>query len=376
MKLKYYVISAALILSAHTLSAAEQTKETNKPQECPLLIRNNSGSPIWISHNQMLPEKISIYELEQSGAKVIQPYEIEAVHNATLFNVFSRAPQSNTRYQLSLTVIQRQCDPSNDEIPVDFTLLETGQADPARLIAINRAHEKNIPEGSYPLCPGGIMPELDDETDQWFCKVYRYSDVYEKFVDEYVPVVSYIYQWLPSSISTQWYIKNPQFYNWYHEYPEFYSHLKQYVAPWQTSEYEKWYNAQSAAIRNTAKKPEPIQVSCSAGFDDKKCPLGLPDNKIKTKAQSIHHAPQGTEVPPITIHSKERKKQELEDIVSAHHKELEGEPTPKNKEKKEHVKAAPGLKYYDRKTKQDAKPMAISRRSLISTQVGKQAIAL
>lgn len=386
MKLKLSII--ALMLSAQPLicaglNAAIEAQENSTAQLCPLLIRNTSASPIWLSQDPTLNGKLTFDDLEQSSAQIIQPYEIAPMNAKTTFTIFTRSPQSNTNYQRGFTVIQRLCDPSSDEYVIDFSSLESGQADHTRFIVINHTKEKEIPESAYPICPGGLLPELDEETEQWFCKVYRYSDVYEKYVDEYVPVLSYIYQWLPSSIWTQWYIKHPQFYNWYHRNPDFYSHLPTYQAPWQTKEYATWYNAQPEKIRNAVRAPEPTEPVTHEATPSSGCPLGLPECKIKTKAraakaQAAQPAHNKTTTPPITVHSKELKKQELEDIISSNASELQSEVNHeiRKAKQKEQVAFVQKLKYYDRSIKGAKKPMAMAKPGAITTHYGKQKIIL
>jgi hypothetical protein len=350
------------MLSAHIiLCSSSNTK-------CPLLLKNTSGSSIWISQDPMVGETLTADQLEQSKAQEIRPYETGHIQLGTTFTIHTRTPQSNNTYQRNFTVVQRLCDPDSDEYIVDFALLTAGHVDPARFIVINHAKQNDIPESSYPLCPGGLKAEFDEETDQWFCKVYRYSDVYEKLVDEYVPVLSYIYQWLPSNIWTQWYIKNPQFYHWYHRNPELYNHLEHYVAPWQTKEYALWYNAQPQKIKNNAHEPESVQTFHHATSAQQN-PLGFPESRVKTKASQIKNVsvsePHKKIAPPIVIHAKEVKKQELEDIISSDDYTLQ-EPTA-SKEKELHI---------SQNVQPLHKPMAISKRCVIKTQSGSQPVAL
>lgn len=375
MKLKI-VIAVALICWASTGKTLCLESKDTAAERCMLLIKNTSPSPIWLSHDNALKEKLSLDELEQSRAQAIQPYEVAPIQASNSFTIHTRSPQSNTQYQKNFTIIQRLCDPSNDEYAIDFSLFESGQADPKRFITINHLKEKETPESAYPLCPGGLLPVFDQETDQWFCKVYRHSDVYEKYVDEYVPVLSYIYQWLPSSIWIPWYIKHPQFYNWYHKNPDFYSHLPNYQAPWTTQEYAAWYKTQPEKVRQNFPEPEIQLPDMITQTLPVKNPIGLPEHKIKTKntnteLKKIESVEQG-----ITTHAKEHKKQVLEDVVSLHMTPEKNDTTIDAQEGKKSIEVAPEPPIQAQAKKLIKKPAAIVKQGAIITQYGKHKIIL
>lgn len=358
LRLSIFVVVVCTInnhtgFSTDTLAPLQDKKDPEL--SCFLLIRNTSPSPIWISNDSALKKHISLDELEHSNAQVIQPYEIASVNVGTTFTIYTRLPQSNTNYQQNYTIVQRWCNPEDDEYVVDFSSFESGKIDPKRFIVINHRKEVAIPESAYPLCPGGLYPELDQETEQWLCKVYRYSDVYEKHVEEYVPVLSYIYQWLPSSIWVPWYINNPQFYHWYNYYPDLYSHLPKYQAPWTTPEYATWYNQQPKEKLLNLKFPEPIQEKFNSTSRSLENPIGLPASNIKTPIPTKNPNFNTTNMPPVTVHTKEHKKQELEDIISSH---------AIQKDPQEAV------------IKPAKKPMPLMKSGTIITRSGKQKIAV
>lgn len=374
------VAMVALILASVQYTTASDAQ--SKAEICSLLIKNDSGSTVWIT-TTALPKELPAQKLEQADAIAIHPYEVGAVNVGKAFMVYTRAAQSNALYRHELTVIQRMCDPASDEYVIDFSLLKNNKADPARFIVIDQIKEKDIPESTYPLCPGGTFAELDDETSQWFCKVYRLSDAYGMYVDEYVPVLSYIYQWLPEDIIQQWYSKNPQFYHWYHAHPDFYSHLEQYKAPWQTGEYEAWYAKQPEQVRTLLKKPESIASLDAEKNVAGKTPIGLPEHKIKTsktrKSAMLNQEQTAKQAPEIGLYSKPVKKQKLEDIVDVVKPAVKTPATEKKPQENPQEQAAiqKPLKPYDGESfRLRKKPVAIVRTGTVTTKAGKQKVVL
>jgi hypothetical protein len=278
---------------------------------CYLGIRNTSFSPVWlIEQSPVYPVKTGS-DLEALGATIVEPHEKTVVCAEKPYTIYTRLAHSNNEVQKHFTVVYRTHNELEATQELLLSALEEGTIDPARFLVIDHTKEQEVPEANYPLCPGGLHAELDYETHQWMCRVERHSPVYNQHVVEYVPVLSYIYQWLPRSVWVAWYIKNPHFYAWYHHNPDLYQHLPRYQAPWTTSEYTAWYTAQPTHIQESYRKPEhPTTHSFAAYVPTAKEPIGIAQQRVKLTRSSSHSK-------TFDTHNTVIKKQTLEDIVSS-----------------------------------------------------------
>jgi len=369
------VVYTTSILGSQTFEGAMDSQEPDA-HSCQILLENTSPSPIWITTYQGIPTQMSLADLEKSTAITIAPYEIGQLNSSKIFTIYQRSRQSNTNYRPNLTLIQRLCD-SSSEYAVKLSSIESGQIDPSRFIVVNHLKNGQVPEGMNNLCPGGLPAEWDEDTDQWLCKIHRFSTIYEKYVTEYVPVLSYIYQWLPSWMWAEWYTKHPHFYHWYHNHPEYYSHLEQYSAPWQTPEYKKIYDSLPEKERRELRAPESAEksISQSKGIE----PIGIPETNVTIKphfqgicatpmvsATIMPHQPNSGRSAP--------KKQELHEAVSS--EELKMNAHNETDTTKETMPSKYEARNYDHTIKKIKKPLAMINRGIITTQSGKRNISL
>lgn len=376
------LIAFTTILGAQNFDGLleDQALDAQEHHSCQLLIENTSPSPIWLATTQGLPEKMTPDELEQNQAVMILPYEIGQLKSSKTFTIYERSRQSNIDYRPNLTIVQRFCDADHtDEYAIHLSDFETDQVDPSRFIVIHNLKNAEIPEGMNKLCPGGLAAEWDEDTDQWLCKIHRYSNIYEKYVDEYVPVLSYIYQWLPTWMWAEWYTKHPHFYHWYHNHPEYYSHLEQYIAPWQTKEYKKIYDSLQEDDRRELHAPESAHETVSLSEDHDNEPIGIPETSVHIKphfeeaGDAIKETPK-SEMPQLPSKRQAPKKQQLHEVISA--EEIHMLKYDESNNPKEMAPAAMGKRNYDRKDKKIKKPLALINRGIITTQSGKRNISL
>jgi len=242
MKLPHIIIILvlALIIFALAIPSSMNNQSLNmrtKQLACALILNNTSASKIWITTSKSFGDQISEEELEQNGAIAIDAHKSLRIARGRWFSIYTRAPVTNDVYNRHYTFIQRACKKGQEEFTITMDAIEQKTFNAKKLIAID--HESESPEDSSLLCPDGKNPVLDAIEQQWFCEEERDGQIY------FVPVYSYIYQWVPNFIISQWYIDHPAYYNWYNEHPEFWQHLKKYQVPWQSTWYKNWYKTAS-----------------------------------------------------------------------------------------------------------------------------------
>jgi len=242
---------------------------------CALMIKNTDCATIGISTDEFLPDTISIEDLKKNPTVSIAPHQEASIAKSTWFSIYTRVAVTNDMFERHYTVVQRACKTVPQETAIAMNEIETNQLNPKRFIVIDHLMAQGaIAEQEFTLCPKGQKALLDTKEEQWLCK---------HLVDgktDYVPVYSYIYQWLPEWIISQWYTKHPEYYNWYHSNPQFWQHLAHYKTPWQTTWYATWYKNASDEEKKYLHKPDttPVYYERKPGK-----PFGLAEQKVILK---------------------------------------------------------------------------------------------
>lgn len=223
---------------------------------CQITIKNTSPSTIYISNNPALSETPELEELEQAGSIALAPREDNAIALCSYFAIYTRAPKSNYQYQRHFTIALRDCQDGEDaEIFIELEDLEHNRTSHERLIIINHQHEHAVPEAAYPLCPYGAQAKKQAKSGQYMCTVTEYDETLGQEIAKQIPVVHYIYQYLPSWVYAQWYTQNPALYHWYEKNSEYRHTAPEYQAPWQTEWYAQWYQSQPKTAVEFLEKP-------------------------------------------------------------------------------------------------------------------------
>ncbi|MCX5922805.1 MAG: hypothetical protein NTX86_05780 [Candidatus Dependentiae bacterium] len=281
MKLNYTMALLLLTLGVNSIITAKNG--------CNLSVENNSASTIWLSNDALLDNKASVDTLRNHGDFSIKPHRTKPVGFLGAFAIYTRVAHSNNQYQRHYTVVPRDC--KNEDLEISLSDLEQGALDPEDFIVIDHTKHYDIPESIYPLCPGGTRSEWDEQSGQWYCKVYRPWQSGTKMY-EYIPVYSYIFEWLPNWVLVEWYAKNPHFYGWYDKHTEFWQHLANYQAPWKTASYKQWLAKLPPEQHLEYHKPAKQAVHSTINTKKKlpPRPLGVEPSKVKIVKKQL---PQG-----------------------------------------------------------------------------------
>lgn len=253
---------------------------------CTIDLYNSSGSIIWVTQDD-LGSNSSEAELQKSQAVAIDPYNSQAITLDNTFAIYTRAPKSNRRYQRNYTVVIKQC---NDQtIPLSLTEIDEETVDAKQILVIDHTQLYVAPEGYYPLCPDGTQAQWDKKSEQWYCPIKQMRDMdgdgILDEVEEYVPVYSYIYQWLPSWVISEWYVQNPMYYNWFDKHQDYWQHLHNYQPIWQTNYYKKIYPDLTAQQKWLLKNPTE-QATVEQKIIAVGQPVTVPATKIEIKSTS------------------------------------------------------------------------------------------
>lgn len=256
---------------------------TTTKSECSLVLKNTSGSAIWISNEQPANKKeLTKAELEALGAIALAPNSSDEINLGRWFSIYTRIPQTNDTFQLHYTIAYRSCKKTAFPITITMHQIDTDQLDGSRMIYINHLHT-DVAEGANRLCPHSKKPLWDKNEEQWFCKLRRRSQGNNAYHYEYVPVQTYIYKYLPDWLIGTWYTKNPTYYNWYHAKTSFWKHMSNYKAPWQTAWYQQWYENASEAEKEYLHQADQTPVDYTPS---KSRAYGLPENKMNIATQN------------------------------------------------------------------------------------------
>ncbi|MDR3550077.1 MAG: hypothetical protein P4L31_01575 [Candidatus Babeliales bacterium] len=260
----------------------EQPLVITKP-ECSLVFLNTSGSTVWVSNTQPTNQKeYTLKDLADFNAIAIAPHSSDEIKLGRWFSIYTRIPQTNDTFQLHYTIAYRSCKKAVYPMTLSMQQIEADQLDGSGLVAIDHLHG-DIAQGTHGLCPHGKKPLWDKHEEQWFCKLRRRSQADGTIQYEYVPVQTYIYQFLPDWLIGTWYTQHPTYFNWYHAKPIFWQHMNNYKTPWQSDWYKEWYEKASQKEKDYLHKPSQIPTDY---VPNKSRAYGLPESKMNIATQN------------------------------------------------------------------------------------------
>ena len=220
-----------------------------------LKIVNTSPSTIYITNSEDVADESQIEDLEKAGSIALAPRESDTVQLGRNFAIFTRLPKGNYKYQRHLTVAFKEELEDDEELEVDIEDLERNRIEGMPLLVINHARSYEIPEAAYALCPDGTKPVKGKDSDMYFCTLPKFDKKINEYIDTKVPVIHYVYEYLPSWVWSSWYTKNPALYAWYDNHADCKSRLCGYKTPWSTRWYAQWYKTQPPKITEHLQKP-------------------------------------------------------------------------------------------------------------------------
>lgn len=245
MENKKIFINLACIAALHATAHAQYA----------ITLNNTSPSTVYVTNNQDIADQVEVQELEKIDSIALAPRETDVIELGRSFAVYTRLPKSNVKYQRHFTVAFKEEPEETEQLKMTMSDLEQNNVDEAQLITINHLHEHAVPEAAYDLCPNGTKAQKRKGSDMYYCTSPCFDKKCKEYIDTQVPVIHYVYEYLPSWVWSRWYIKNPALYHLYDKSSEYHAKLPAYQTPWSTQWYAQWYKTQPKDVTQHLQKP-------------------------------------------------------------------------------------------------------------------------
>lgn len=218
-------------------------------------LHNTSSSTVYVTNNPDIADEVEVQDLEKVESIALAPRESDIIELGRNFSVYTRLPKSNYKYERHFTLGFKEEPEEDEQLTIKLSDIEQNDTDDMPLVIINHMHEHAIPEVAYDLCPNGSKAKKRNGSDMYFCTLQSYDKQSKQYIDTYVPVVHYVYEYLPSWVWSKWYTKNPILYHIYDKNSEFHAKLAAYQTPWSTPWYAQWYKKQPKEITEHLERP-------------------------------------------------------------------------------------------------------------------------
>lgn len=218
-------------------------------------LHNTSPSTVYVTNNADIADEVEVQDLEKVESVALAPRESDTIELGRNFSVYTRLPKSNYKYERHFTVGFKQ-EPEQDELlSVKLSDIEQNDIDDMPLLVINHLYEHAVPEAAYDLCPDGSKAKQRKGSDMYFCTLQNYDKQSDTYIETYVPIIHYVYEYLPSWVWSKWYTKNPILYHLYDKDSEYHTKLPVYQTPWSTPWYAQWYKKQPKEVTQHLERP-------------------------------------------------------------------------------------------------------------------------
>jgi len=218
-------------------------------------LQNTSPSTIYVTNDREIADEVEIQDLERVESVALAPRESDEIDLGQHISIYTRMGKSNYKYQRHFTIAFKEELDAEEPLYLSLANLEQNELDDLPLIMINHQHPHKTPESFYALCPDGSKAKKKNNSDMYFCKITSYDEQSAQYIETYVPVIHYVYQFLPEWVWSRWYVENPILYHLYDKNPQYQAKLSSYQKPWSTQWYAQWYKKQTQSTTEHLEKP-------------------------------------------------------------------------------------------------------------------------